>query len=73
MVRHALQGVPDRATEEEDSYKRCVFDGRVIADGFDLLPARLELAVKLTATVPPGPVSFDSPTSALFRAPRWEK
>jgi len=55
-----------------DSHKRCVFDGRAIADGFDLLPARLELAVKLTATGPPGLVSFDSPTSELFRAPRWE-
>jgi hypothetical protein len=43
-----------------------------IADGFDLLPARLELAMAAIAAGPPGPASLASPTPELLQLRRRE-
>jgi len=53
-VRQALNECFDHATSKE-TITSIVFDGRAIADGLGLLPARLEIAVTFTAPhQPPG-------------------
>ena len=62
--------MPRRQTETTTSI---VFIGCAIADGFDLLPARLELQRRSLLAWPPGLASFASPTLSLSRAPALGK